>query len=89
MSPLSNAFIKPSDAQHMEPFYPLHAYVCDACFLVQLEQFETPAHIFSDYIYFSSYADSWLDHAREFATKTIREFFCFLAIWPPITFRQK
>ena len=74
MSPLSNAFIKPSDAQHMEPFYPLHAYVCDACFLVQLEQFETPAHIFSDYIYFSSYADSWLDHAREFATKTIREF---------------
>src|SRR5258707_6682768 len=74
MSPLSNAFIKPADAQRMEPFYPLHAYVCTGCFLVQLEQFETPAQIFSDYVYFSSYSDTWLAHAREFAEKAIRDF---------------
>ncbi len=74
MSPLSNAFIKPADAQRMEPFYPLHAYVCTNCFLVQLEQFETPANIFSDYVYFSSYSDTWLAHAREFAAHAVREF---------------
>ena len=51
----------------MEPFYPLHAYVCEACLLVQLEDFETPEHIFNDqYAYFSSYSDSWLDHARRY-----------------------
>jgi SAM-dependent methyltransferase len=74
MSPLSNAFIKPADAHRMEPFYPLHAYVCTNCFLVQLEQFETPANIFSDYVYFSSYSDTWLAHARDFAAKAVREF---------------
>jgi len=74
MSPLSNAFIKPADAQRMEPFYPLHAYVCTDCFLVQLEQFETPANLFSDYVYFSSYSDTWLAHAREFAAYAVREF---------------
>ena len=74
MSPLSNAFIKPADTQRMEPFYPLHAYVCTNCFLVQLEQFATPANLFSDYVYFSSYSDTWLAHAREFAAQAIREF---------------
>ena len=48
-------------------FYPLHAFVCESCFLVQLEQFETPEHIFRDYAYFSSYSDSWLDHCRRYA----------------------
>lgn len=52
----------------MEPFYPLHAYVCDACLLVQLQDFETPDQIFNDhYAYFSSYSDSWLAHARAYA----------------------
>jgi 2-polyprenyl-3-methyl-5-hydroxy-6-metoxy-1,4-benzoquinol methylase len=51
----------------MEPFYPLHAWVCGKCFLVQLEQFETPDRIFSDdYAYFSSYSDLWLEHARRY-----------------------
>ena len=74
MSPLSNAFIKPGDAHRMEPFYPLHAYVCPNCFLVQLEQFETPANIFSDYVYFSSYSDTWLVHSRKFAEYAVGEF---------------
>jgi 2-polyprenyl-3-methyl-5-hydroxy-6-metoxy-1,4-benzoquinol methylase len=67
MSPLANAFIKPSEAHHSESFYPLHAFVCEHCFLVQLEQFETPERLFSDYVYFSSYSDTWLEHCRRYA----------------------
>ncbi len=69
MTPLSNAFIAPDRAGAMEPFYPLHAYVCSACRLVQLEEFESPQHIFGDYIYFSSYSESWLRHAEAYAAK--------------------
>lgn len=64
MSPLSNAFLSTPELQLPEKFYPLHAYVCARCFLVQLEAAETPAQIFGDYAYFSSYSQSWLDHAR-------------------------
>src|SRR5271167_4359834 len=63
MSPLSNAFIAPENAQRMEPFYPLHAFVCQKCFLVQLDEFESPEHIFEDYLYFSSFSEGWLRHA--------------------------
>jgi 2-polyprenyl-3-methyl-5-hydroxy-6-metoxy-1,4-benzoquinol methylase len=58
----------------MEPFYPLRAFVCDSCFLVQLEQYETPAHLFGDYAYFSSYAESWLAHARMYVDSMIDRF---------------
>ncbi|GMQ76433.1 MAG: class I SAM-dependent methyltransferase [Gammaproteobacteria bacterium] len=67
MSPLSNAFLEADELNRMERFYPLRAYVCGECFLVQLEEFESPDEIFRDYVYFSSYSDSWLAHAREFA----------------------
>ena len=53
MSPLANSYIKPEQRSRMEPFYPLHVYVCSACLLVQLEQFSSPHDIFSDYAYFS------------------------------------
>lgn len=74
MSPLSNAFIKPENYHVMEPFYPLRAYVCDSCFLVQLEEFESPQRIFGDYVYFSSYSESWLRHAKAYAEMMIRRF---------------
>ncbi len=67
MAPLSNAYLAEEQLRQMEPFYPLHAYVCSHCFLVQLEEFESPEQIFSDYAYFSSYSQSWLDHARRYA----------------------
>src|SRR5882757_2779893 len=68
VSPVANAFLAPAQLNRMEPFYPLHAYVCEACLLVQLEDFESPEHIFNDqYAYFSSYSDSWLEHARRYA----------------------
>lgn len=64
MSPLCQTHIAPDQLHQMEPFYPLHAYVCDECFLVQLQEFVAPGDIFSDYAYFSSYSTSWVEHAR-------------------------
>ena len=55
----------------MEPFYPLHVYVCEECFLVQLEEYVSPDEIFSDYPYFSSYSDSWLRHAEAYVDMII------------------
>ena len=58
MSPLANAYLRADQREAMEPFYPLHAFVCGQCFLVQLEQFESPEHLFTHYAYFSSYSES-------------------------------
>ncbi len=69
MSPLSNSYVPLERARQMEPFYPLHARVCEHCWLVQLESFESPQHIFGDYAYFSSFSDSWLAHARHYALR--------------------
>lgn len=74
MSPLSNAYLKLDTINKAEKFYPLHAYVCDNCFLVQLEEFETPDHIFSDYAYFSSYSETWLHHAENYTELMIKRF---------------
>ncbi len=71
MSPLANSYLPPEQVNAMEPFYPLRALVCGKCFLVQLEEFETPEQIFSDYAYFSSYSSSWLDHSRRYAEQMI------------------
>lgn len=77
MSPISNAFLKPEQLNQAEKFYPLHAYVCENCFLVQLEEFETPDAIFSDdYAYFSSYSETFLRHAENY-TQMMRERFGF------------
>lgn len=64
--PLANAYLRPDQLDRPEPRYPLHTLVCDACLLVQLEALVTPDELFSDYAYFSSYSDSWVEHARRF-----------------------
>jgi 2-polyprenyl-3-methyl-5-hydroxy-6-metoxy-1,4-benzoquinol methylase len=74
MSPVANSYVKPEALHRMEPFYPLHAYVCESCFLVQLEEFQSPAEIFGDYAYFSSYSESWLRHASNYSQETIKRF---------------
>ena len=74
MSPLANSYIKPEQLNRMEPFYPLHVYVCAKCLLVQLEQFSTPHDIFSDYAYFSSFSDSWLAHAKTYVDMITNKF---------------
>lgn len=74
MAPLSNAYLKTEDLERAEAFYPLHARVCPACRLVQLPEFQSPEQIFGHYAYFSSYSDSWLDHARRYAAAMIDRF---------------
>jgi SAM-dependent methyltransferase len=67
MSPLCQSHIEPGQLGKMEPFYPLRVYVCERCFLVQLEELVTPEEIFSEYAYFSSYSDTWLQHVEAYA----------------------
>jgi SAM-dependent methyltransferase len=68
MSPLCESFLSAEDLDRMEPFYPLHARICEECLLVQLDAHVPAAEIFGgDYAYFSSYSDSWVEHARVFA----------------------
>lgn len=76
ISPLCQKHVEPEDIGKMEPCYPLHAYVCDQCFLVQLDEFVSPAVIFGDgaYAYFSSYSDSWIEHVRRYAEMVSERF---------------
>jgi SAM-dependent methyltransferase len=74
LSPLANSYLKASQLSRMEPFYPLHVWVCHECFLVQLDTVIGPEELFSDYAYFSSYSDSWLDHARTYADSVVTRF---------------
>jgi len=74
MSPLANSYLTVEQLNETEPLYPLHAYVCAACFLVQLEAVATPEDIFSEYAYFSSYSDSWLEHARLYSDAVVERF---------------
>jgi SAM-dependent methyltransferase len=74
MSPLCESYLSQGQLQQMEPFYPLHVFVCQACLLVQLEAFVAPEQIFSDYAYFSSYSDTWLQHARRYTDRVVERF---------------
>ncbi|PYT48733.1 MAG: SAM-dependent methyltransferase [Acidobacteria bacterium] len=74
MSPLCESYLSADHLNQMEPFYPLHVYVCEKCFLVQLQEYVTPEHIFSDYAYFSSYSDSWLAHANKYTDQMVERF---------------
>jgi SAM-dependent methyltransferase len=74
MSPLCETYPAPADLNRGEVYYPLHTYVCEKCFLVQLEEYESAEKIFGDYAYFSSYSDSWLKHCENYCDKMIRHF---------------
>jgi 2-polyprenyl-3-methyl-5-hydroxy-6-metoxy-1,4-benzoquinol methylase len=75
MSPLCQKHITPEQFNQAEKFYPLHAYVCDQCWLVQLEEFATPDEIFAEnYAYFSSFSDTWLEHCRQYTELMIDRF---------------
>jgi hypothetical protein len=72
MHPLCESYVSEDKLDAMESFYPLHVYVCEQCFLVQLNEYVSPADIFTEYAYFSSYADSWVQHAKRY-TEMIAE----------------
>jgi SAM-dependent methyltransferase len=74
MSPLCESYLSAGQLNGMEPFYPLHVYVCEHCFLVQLEAYVNPEHIFTEYAYFSSYSDTWLKHAQAYTEKVTGRF---------------
>ena len=73
-TPLANSYPTWNELAKPEPTYPLHARVCDRCLLVQVDAVVTPEAIFSDYAYFSSYSDSWVEHARRYAKEVQRRF---------------
>lgn len=74
VSPLANSYLSEDQLSQMEPHYPLKVWVCGECFLAQLEEFESPAGIFSDYAYFSSFSTSWLAHAERYVRDMIARF---------------
>ncbi len=75
MQPVANAYRAFDQINRMEPFFPLRALVCSNCMLVQAQEFETADKLFSDdYAYFSSFSDSFLNHARRYAHESIRRF---------------
>ena len=72
LSPLANSYVPPERADTACPRYPLHAWVCNDCYLVQVEDAVPADEIFNaDYAYFSSYSDSWLAHARAYVEKMV------------------
>ena len=73
-SPLVQSFLSSDKLNQMEPFYPLQVFVCGKCFLVQLREFVAPENIFSDYLYFASYSDTWLAHAKRYTDEMVRRF---------------
>jgi SAM-dependent methyltransferase len=74
MQPASNAFVTSLAAAHEEKRYPLRAKVCESCKLVQLDYDVAPQELFGNYVYFSSYSDHWLVHARQYCEMARRRF---------------
>jgi 2-polyprenyl-3-methyl-5-hydroxy-6-metoxy-1,4-benzoquinol methylase len=72
MSPLCETYPSAAELNRGETYYPLHVYVCERCFLVQLEEYESAENIFSDYAYFSSYSDSWLKHSENYCNAMVK-----------------
>ncbi len=72
--PLSQGFLTVASEFEAEPTYPLRAYVCRSCYLVQVPSSVSPADIFTEYAYFSSYSDSWLEHARQYVDQVTERF---------------
>ncbi len=71
MSPPCESFLSAEQLHRMEPFYPLHVWVCSMCFLVQLEEHVSPETIFTEYAYYSSFSTSWVGHARDYVETII------------------
>ena len=74
MSPLCESYLRVDQLDRMEAFYPLHVYVCERCFLVQLQEYVRAEEIFREYAYFSSYSDTWLEHARQYTDQMVGRF---------------
>ncbi len=74
MSPLCETYLTGDEVNQMEAFYPLKVFVCERCFLVQLQEYVSAGEIFSEYAYFSSYSDSWLRHSKKYVDMVCERF---------------
>jgi SAM-dependent methyltransferase len=74
LSPLCESYPSAADLNRGEMYYPLHVFICEQCWLVQLEEYESAENIFSDYAYFASYSDSWLRHCEKYCNEMQRRF---------------
>ena len=74
MSPLCESYVSADRLNDMEPFYPLHVRVCDRCYLVQVGDYVSSDHIFTEYAYFSSFSDTWLKHAADYVDMIVGRF---------------
>ena len=74
MSPLCESFLSEGELNRAESFYPLRVWVCERCLLVQLQEYVSPADIFTEYAYFSSYSTSWLRHCEDYAQMAVERF---------------
>jgi hypothetical protein len=74
MSPLCESYLTLEQLNQCERFYPLHVALCERCFLVQLREYVSAESIFSEYAYFSSFSDSWLEHASKYTERMIQRF---------------
>ena len=73
-TPLCESYVSAERYNGAEPFYPLRAYVCAGCYLVQLEEIVPAGKIFTEYAYFSSYADTWVQHAKRYTEMIVARF---------------
>lgn len=73
-TPLANSYLTEAQLAQPEPSYPLRAFVCPQCWLVQADSFVPPEDIFSHYAYFSSFSDGWVEHARRFTVMARERF---------------
>lgn len=73
MSPLCESYVPADRVDAPETFYPLHVRTCSECLLVQLPAYVAGEEIFSDYLYFSSYSSSWVEHARQYSVAMIEK----------------
>lgn len=74
MSPPCESVRRPEEMDFPEVYYPLHVFVCDQCWLVQLREYIPPDEIFTEYAYFSSMSDSWLEHAKKYVEEVVPRF---------------
>ncbi|MEO6812699.1 MAG: class I SAM-dependent methyltransferase [Ginsengibacter sp.] len=74
-TPAANSFLTTENLNEPEALYPLKVYTCHNCFLVQLDEYKKSGEIFNnDYVYFSSFSKSWLQHAREYTEMMVERF---------------
>ncbi len=74
-APASNSFLTKEQLNEPETFYPLKVFVCDNCFLVQVDEYKKSDAIFdSNYAYFSSYSTTWLAHSKKYTEMAVQRF---------------